>query len=330
VRGAPPAEFEASALIDFVADGWDLEVEVLQYAAVGGGSYHWIVNDVEGTRAFVTADDLDVKPWLGDTREAAFDGLRRAFGTAVALREGGLGFVTAPILTTSGETVRRFGPQHTVALFPFVSGQAGTYGEYDAAERAALPRMLAELHEATPLVASVARSIDRELPGRPRLEAALQDLDATWSGGPFSEPARRRLVARASDVVELLALFDRLAADVARPGADWVVTHGEPHAGNLMRTGESHVLVDWDTVGLAPRERDLWMLVGETTLYTDATGHELDKVAANFFRLAWDLADIAAFTHQLRSPHDHDADAAKAYDALTYYLSTRDRWAALL
>jgi Phosphotransferase enzyme family len=334
VRAAPPEELETSALIHLLVDGWGFEVEGIRYAAVGGGSYHWVVEDGEGRRGFVTADDLDRKPWLGDTRALAFDGLSRAFGTAVALRESGLSFVAAPICTNRGDTLRRFGTNHSIALFPFVDGRAGTYGHYETAERAALLTMLAELHAATPLVASTARSIDLGLPGRRRLEAALQELNQTWSGGPLSEPARQALATHASYVAELLALLDRLTEHVTTRGATWVVTHGEPHAGNVMRTGESYVLVDWDTVALAPPERDLWMLVddspGDAATYTDATGHELDEVAVGFFRLTWDLADIAAFTDQLRSPHDHSEDTAKAYEALAYYVTTRDRWAALL
>jgi len=101
-----------------------------------------------------------------------------------------------------------------------------------------------------------------------------------------------------------------------------------------MWVGGSHVLVDWDTVALAPPERDLWMLVGENgeeaSGYADATGREPDAIAMNFFRLRWDLADIAAFTDLLRSPHGHTEDTEKAYDARTFYLGTRDRWAALL
>jgi spectinomycin phosphotransferase len=334
VRAAPPEEFETSALIGFLAEGWGFDVAAVDYAAVGGGSYHWVVDDPQGTRGFVTVDDLDRKPWLGDTRESVFDGLGRAFDTAVALRDGGLGFVVAPIPTSRGETVCRIGPRHTIALFPFVDGQAGRYGHYDTAGRAAVVTMLAELHEATPAVASVARSIDLDLPGRRELEAGLQELNEAWSGGPFSEPARQALARHTSDVAELLALADRLSADVARRSIDWVVTHGEPHAANVMRTAASHVLVDWDTVALAPPERDLWMLVGDTaeelTVYADATGHQLDQVAVNFFRLTWDLADIAAFTNVLRSPHRHNADTAKAYDGLTKCITTRDRWAALL
>jgi spectinomycin phosphotransferase len=332
---ALPEEFESSALSGFLADGWGFDVEAVDYAAVGAGSYHWVVNDLEGTRGFVTVDDLDRKPWLGDTRESVFDGLRRAFDTAAALRGGGLGFVVAPIPTSRGETVRRIGPRHTIALFPFVDGQAGRSGHYDTAdERAAVVTMLAELHAATPAVDSVARRIDLDPPGRRHVESGLQEVNQPWSGGPLSEPARRALAARASDVADLLALADRLSIDVARSSANWVVTHGEPHARNVMRTDGSHMLVDWDTVALAPPERDLWMLIGdnadEATIYADATGHHLDHVAANFFRLAWDLGDLAEYINVLRSPHRHSEDTVRASDGLTKCVSTRDRWAALL
>jgi hypothetical protein len=335
VRAAPPAELETSVLRALLADGWGFDVAAADYAPVGGGSYHWIVDEVNGMRRFVTVDDLDRKPWLGETRESTFDGLRRAFETAVALRNGGLEFVLAPIPTACGETVLRAGPRYTIALFPFVGGQAGRYGHYDAATRAAVVSMLAALHAATPAVASVARRVDLNLPGRDRLEEALGELGETWSGGPFSEPARQALSRHASDVNELLALADRLASEVARRSSNWVVTHGEPHAANVMRSGEGEVLVDWDTVALAPPERDLWILVDDvadegTIRYAEATGHQLDQVAIDFFRLRWDLADIAAFTDVLRSPHHRNEDTAKACAGLTELVTTRDQWAALL
>ena len=95
------------------------------------------------------------------------------------------------------------------------------------------------------------------------LEAALRDVDEPWSGGPLSEPARQAFSSHAADVPEFLALADRLAAGVEQRGATSVITHGEPHAGNVLRTDGGHVLVDWDTVARGPRERDLWWLADE-------------------------------------------------------------------
>ena len=50
-----------------LAEGWRIDAAALRYAAVGGGSYHWMVRDGAGRRWFVTADNLDDKAWLGGT-----------------------------------------------------------------------------------------------------------------------------------------------------------------------------------------------------------------------------------------------------------------------
>ena len=329
-----PEELETAALIDCLAEGWGFGVGAVEYAPLGGGSYHWVVSERDGTRGFVTVDDLDRKRWLGDTRESVFDGLRRAFDTTVALRDDGLDFVVAPIPADSGQTVYRLGPRYSIALFPFVDGDTGRFGQYEAAERIAIETMLAQLHQATAAVDSVARRIDLDLPGRGDLEAALLALVDPWSAGPFAEPARQALARHASEVWELLALADRLRAEVAKRSGAWVITHGEPHAANVMRTDRGHVLLDWDTAGLAPPERDLWMLVADTTaepvIYTNATGRALESVALDFFRLTWDLADLASFINVLRSPHRHNADTVKAHDGVMHCLTIRDRWVPLL
>jgi len=99
-----------------------------------------------------------------------------------------------------------------------------------------------------------------------------------------------------------------------------VVTHGEPHPGNLIRTRDTLALVDWDTVALARPERDLWMLddsEGETRAAHQAiTGRAPDPEALAAYRLTWALADVAAFTTRLRGEHERDADTEKALDGL--------------
>src|SRR5215470_5153688 len=101
---ALPEGFHESHLIASLADGWGLDVQSARYAAVGFGSYHWDVTDAAPRRYFVTVDDLDQKTWLGHDRESVFAGLRGAFDAAVALREGGLQFVVAPIPAVKGES----------------------------------------------------------------------------------------------------------------------------------------------------------------------------------------------------------------------------------
>src|SRR6476659_2156262 len=42
---ALPEGFDSGALIESLADGWDFDVETIEYAPVGFGSYHWVVAD---------------------------------------------------------------------------------------------------------------------------------------------------------------------------------------------------------------------------------------------------------------------------------------------
>ena len=325
---------EESAIVGALHEGWGIDVRSLTYAAVGAGSYHWLVGARDGMRAFVTIDDLDAKLWLGSTRESVLAGLERAFDTARALADHGLPFVTAPVLTGRGETLRRLGPRYTVALFPFVDGEPGRWGEPTAQERAAVFVLLAQLHASTPAVRATATSLGLELPGRHVLEAALRELDEPWTGGPFSEPAREGTARHASAIVELLALADSFAADVEQRGAPWVITHGEPHPGNVMRIGDGYVLVDWDTLALSARERDLWMVVdgddGGAEAYARATGHEPDEVAVDFFRLTWDLKDLAEYLNVFRSPHNRNEDTERSVEFVQTFGSVRDRWASVL
>ena len=217
-----------------LADGWGIRAAALRYAPVGGGSYHWLVRDEQGERWFVTVDDLDDKGWPGRTRPAVFEGLRAAMDAALALRrEAALGFVAAPVPARDGETVRPLGARHAVTVFPFLRGAPGRWGEaLSVPERGELVAMLAALHRADPAAVRLPR---REIgvSWRSDLETALGELDQPWIGGPFAEPARMLLAGTAGQVRQRLETLDRWARDTA--AAETVITHGEPHPGNVMR-----------------------------------------------------------------------------------------------
>jgi spectinomycin phosphotransferase len=320
-------------LLAALTEGWRLDIASFQYLAVGFGSYHWDLRDRHGRRLFITVDDLDDKTYLGQNRDSALEGLRCAFDAAYTLRHhGGLEFVVAPLPTPTGETVRRIGRRHSVAVFPFVAGIAEQFAEIatpawsnrllvrSAEDRAELVRMLVRLHQATQSVVTAVGPASL-LPERSRFESALQELDREWTGGPFSEPARALLARHAPSVIRQLSAFDDLSARVAASGLMSVITHGEPHAGNLVRTDGGHlVLVDWDTLALAPPERDLWLVDSgagrELSLYAELSGRRVDENAIALYRMRWALDDITIFVNGLRSTHARTPDTEKAWDGL--------------
>ena len=303
-----------------LADGWDLAAWTLEYAPVGGGSYHWLATgDAPGDRRFVTVDDLDDKGWLGRTRPAVLAGLRAAMDAAVTLRRrAGLGFVVAPEPAGSGETVRPVGDRHAVAVFPFLTGTPGDWGEpLPAPERGELIAMLAALHAVDPGAVRLPR-FEAGLSWRGDLETALGELGQPWAGGPYAEPARELLAGTARTVRRQLDALDRWAPRLAATEA--VITHGEPHPGNVVHAVDGLTLIDWDTIALAPPERDLWMVATESgdevRRYTELTGRPVDPAGLEFYRLRWALDDLSCFVRDLRAPHRRTPGTEHAWEAL--------------
>ena len=303
---APPEGLDEARLAAAVSAQWGFDVDSISYMAVGGGSHHWLLRTAEAGYRFLTADDLNTKPWLGDDPDSTFAGLGAAFRTARLLRDSGLDFVVAPIPAGSGDLLVRIDQRFSASVFPYIVGRTGTFGEaFGTRDRHDLLAMWARLHQAT--AQAPHRSLD--VPGR----AALDDGGA-WSGGPYSERAREWLAANRDLVAAALDRYDQLAREAAT--RDFVITHGEPHGGNLIRTEDGLRLIDWDTVALAPRERDLWMLGGDLSAYVAATGRDVDETMLGFYRLAWLVTDAAAFIAELRRPHKDDANTGRAWRAL--------------
>jgi len=319
-----PAGVGERELKQALADGWHTRVVATRYAPVGGGSYHWVVRDDRGRQWFATVDDLDDKCWLGDTRAAVSRGLRAAMETAFALRHrAGLWFVVAPVRAVDGETVLPLGSKYSVTVFPFVHGASGRFGaELSAGDREHLVEMLAALHRSTPAAAQASRC-QIAVPRRGVLETALRELEQPWRGGPFSELARALITRKARHIRHLLASFDELAERVS--ALEPVVTHGEPHNANLIRTRNGVMMIDWDTVGLAPPERDLWMIVSdsgqETCRYAQVTGRPVDPAALALYRIRWTLDDISAFVKMFRTGHRRTADTEHTWLGLNNTLA---------
>jgi spectinomycin phosphotransferase len=323
-----PAGLDVADLKDALERHWGLRDVRLEYLPVGFGGYHWRAVDAGGTHRFVTADDLFAGFQAGDDAETAFRALERAYGTAAALSERGLEFVLAPLPDLEGAVVRRLSDRYTLSTAVFVEGEPGSWGDYESpGERRTIARLLGRLHAATDDVdLDLPRAEDFTLPRRDDLATALREVDRPWDSGPFGEPARRLLAGAADAIERRLADYDRLVTSVRARSDAWVVTHGEPHRGNVVRDSDGGVhLVDWDTTLLAPRERDLWWVLDDELTgwdeYRAAAGEvTLRADAIDLYRRGWDLADIAIFAAQFRAPHERTEDTLVAFEGLSGYL----------
>ena len=280
---------------------WSVEPGDLSYAAVGFGSHHWITDDF-----FVTVDDAGER-----------ERLQCALRTGYALRhDADLAFVVAPIPANDGGLVAPVGERWVVHLYERLEVLDDTgYGAHDDP---AVVDLVRAIHAATPLASAHARREDFSIWGRDGLEAAMSDVDEPWETGPFGERARRLLLDTIDPLQRLLAVHDSVAAEVPPDG--WVITHGEPHRGNIFRTSRGWAVVDWDTALVAPAARDLWTL--------PATGG--DPTLHDLYRLRWDLGEIAVYISGFHGAHDGDANDALSWQGLVRYLAPEERWPHLL
>lgn len=316
MRTEPP-DLDRAGLARLLEHEWSFRAASLEYLHIGFGSHHWRASDQQGARRFVTADRL-TNSRAGAEPDAALAVLDRAFRTAAVLRDtAGLEFVVGPLADRAGGLTHRLG-DYAVTLFPFLTEESAD-ADPSADEQTRLLRMLGRLHAATEtLPADLAPREDFDIPHRHTLVEALGDLDRPWTSGPFGEPARELLRSSAESVARRLDSYDELASLVRITSDSWVVTHGEPKSSNVLRDGRGRLsLVDWDTVNVGPRERDLWMVLdpnasGWSDYLSTAGSCALDDRALRLYRSRWDLADIAEFVNVFRHAHEETADTTAA------------------
>ena len=314
-----PTDLDDHELTAALRQEWDADIgaDALEYVAIGGGTHHW-----RAGRFWLGVDDLDEKPFLGASRSEVFANLRSRLEVARTVRDSGLDFVVAPLDSRTCDVLVSVSARYALAVYRFLPGTTYRFAEpLPVSEREELLDLLVRLHQATPLPAHLAREVPIGLARRQDFEDALRHVHEPWCSGPFAESARGILAQRLAQVQELFDAFDALVREVTAVGATLVLTHGEPHPANLMALDGSLKLLDWDTVGLALPERDLWWLAKDRATdmrtYQHHTKRRVDARAIALYRVRWQLDDLIWCITALRAPHTDTVDTRLALASLS-------------
>jgi spectinomycin phosphotransferase len=273
------------------------------HLAVGFGAHHWEVADDQGTRLFVTLDAL------GDRHSA--ESLEGAYAGAAALARAGLRAVWPSIPARSGTFTVPLGDGR-LSVTGWLEGRTPTEAEAAAPEHADEVRaVLADLHRREPPwgIPVWAPRVTAEFP------ASLRALTtAPWTRGPLGEEARAAIADRLPDVERWTRRYLALAAEADRHRDGWVATHGEPHHRNQIVTPDGLRLVDWESLMLAPRERDLVDAVDRGVVTAAAVSAR--EPMLELFRLDWRLSEIDAYAAWFSGPHGRSSDDRTALGGL--------------
>jgi spectinomycin phosphotransferase len=304
VREPPPGLVDGEVLT-IVRRHWPVDVDEVEHLPVGFGAHHWRASVRGEPRLFVTLDAL------GARHSAA--SLEAAYAAAAALD---LDLVVASLPTrTGGYTVAL---EHgRLSCAPWTAGTVAGSGAV-ADDRLAWANIdaLARLHAIKPPAA-----IPHWQPRvGPDFAASLAcALRGSWATGPHGEPARVAISTRIMAIADWTTRYHQLVDQAA--ALRWVPTHGEPHTRNQMITAAGVRFVDWESLALAPRERDLGPLIAAG--YADHL--RPDWAMVEMYDLEWRLDEIAQYASWFSREHSGSEDDQVAWDALQHELD-RPEW----
>jgi spectinomycin phosphotransferase len=281
----PPEDVTDADVLAEVRTHWDPDLDAVEHLPVGFGAYHWAAKVDGERRLFVTLDRL-LPRHTAESLEGAYAG-------AAALAEQGLEFVVAS-LPSRGHFTQPF-VDGAISAAPWVEGVvAGDGPLVGAAAAEENARLLGRLHAAPPPsgLPEWAPLVPPEV-----AEILAAGTLTAWDTGPFGERARLALRERLADLARWASSYHRLAARAGdRP---WVATHGEPNTRNQLTTAHGTRFVDWESLKLAPRERDLRTLVDSGF----AGLARPDWAMVEMFDLEWRLDEVTSYARWFSSPH---------------------------
>lgn len=299
----PPPHVSEDDVLDQVWAHWLPGVERLTHLPVGFGAWHWQAWAAGRPVLFVTLDQLD-------TRHTARS-LEDAYRAAAAFAARDLEFVHANRPTVLGRCTVPLGSDQLSAT-PWLEGHTGDGTIPDAESAKVTADMLRRLHQQV-----APPSIPRWRPlVHPAFASRLADRTShAWTLGPYGERARTALRERLPEITKWTSDYLALAAETEP--ARWVPTHGEPHTRNQVVTAEGTRLVDWESVKLAPPERDLRYLVEQGwSELCDA-----DPRMVEMFDLEWRLDEISQYADWFEGPHSGTESDGVAIEGLLHELS---------
>jgi spectinomycin phosphotransferase len=228
------------------------------------------------------------------------------------LAEQGMTQVIAPIATSTGRLWARM-DAFAVMLFPFIVGQNGFEVEVTDRQRVEVGVALKCLHTAS-MPETLRQRIPRETYA-PYWRELVREFQARAEDTAFADPIAAQLAAllrgKRPIVDKLVLRAEQLGSELQKRSLEYVLCHADIHAGNLLIAPDGTLfVVDWDTLILAPKERDLmfigsgidnvWPSAREHALFYQGYGAtEIDSTALAYYRYERIVEDIVAYCQQL-------------------------------
>ena len=307
-----------AAIISVLHDAYGLSLSNVEFLPLGADANTAVYRANSGdTRTFVKL------------RRGPFDAT--SVTVPALLHARGIAQVIAPLATTSGELWARLDAYHVI-VYPFIDGVDGFERALSAQHWSELGAALRRIHE-TPLPSDMARQLPREAytaSYRDSVRGWLSTVTATHYADPIAAEFAAVMQAQADTIRTLAHYAEQLAAQLSAQTLPLLLCHADIHVGNVLLTADDKLfIVDWDTLLLAPKERDL-MFAGigigpatrfsadeQTALFFRGYGPtEVNRAALAYYRCERIVQDVHEFCAQVLR---NEGDSADRQQSLHYF-----------
>lgn len=314
-----PPDLQDIRIIDGLRDHYGLDVVQITFLPLGADRDTAVYRSVTGNGM----------PYFVKLRRGAFD------DTLVTvprlLCDQGVKQIIAPLSTRTEALWATLG-SFSLAVYPFVEGRDGYEIDLTDCQWVDFGRALKGIHTASFPPALTAR-IPREVYS-PRWREIVRGFQTMVETPSFGDPVAAELAAflktRRAVIASLVERAEALAAVLQTRSLPFIVCHADIHAGNLLIDANGHLyVVDWDTLTLAPKERDLMFVGGgllggwrapheeETLFYQGYGPTPVDPIALAYYRYERIVQDIAAYCEQILLTHGDSKDREQGLQQLT-------------
>lgn len=237
------------------------------------------------------------------------------------LQDYGIQNVIVPISTKQQRLWVNLGP-YTAMVYPFVEGMNGFETSLIDQQWIELGKTLKGLHKID-TSSEILKTVPVETyssAGREKVKVFLKQIDMT----SYTEPSARKLVdfMKSKKVViqSIIEQADQLGLELKNQNVEFVLCHADIHAGNvLINSSKKLYVIDWDTLVLAPKERDLMFIGGgvggvwnqkseQEYFYRGYGQTKVNQIALAYYRYERIVQDIAEFCTQILSTNAGGVD----------------------
>lgn len=229
------------------------------------------------------------------------------------LHDQGIRQVIAPLATQSAQLWTPLG-DFALTVSPFIEGCDAYEVDLIDDQWVEFGRVLNAIHAAQ-IPATVLERIRREdfsADWRERVRRYMGLIEESHFDDPVAAAVAAFLHERRELVERLVVRAETLGMVLQRRSLPFILCHADIHAGNLLITPGGQVyIVDWDTLILAPKERDLMYPGGglfgdkraphdeEALFYRGYGAARIDADVLLYYRFERIVQDIAAYCEQL-------------------------------